>query len=86
MAFDSSKPAANSPILASELRNQFNGLQNNIQAKAAEDDCVSRFNQCAVKPTTVEGLGLVASPTYAPEQLQALADKLDELIAVSKGA
>jgi hypothetical protein len=85
MPFDPSKPANNSPISSSELRNQFNGLQTNIQAKAGEDDCVSRFNSRAPKPTAVDGLGLVADPSYDPAQLQQISDKVDELLAVLKG-
>jgi hypothetical protein len=85
MAFDPSKPAANSPVSSAELRNQFNGLQTNIQAKAFEDDCVGRFAQCAVKPTAVSGLGMVVSDPPTQAEVQALSDKCDELLAVLKG-
>jgi hypothetical protein len=85
MPFDPSKPAANSPVSSSELRSQFNGLQNNIQAKANEDDCVNRFALCAVKPSAVEGLGMVVSDPPTQAEMQALSNKVDEILAVIKG-
>jgi hypothetical protein len=85
MPFDPSFPPTNAPLISAQFRDQFNGLQNNIQAKAGEDDCVARFNARAPKPTAVDGLGMVANPSYDPAQLQQLADKVDELLAVLKG-
>ena len=85
MPYNPSLPADASLVDAGELRNQFSGLQTNIQTKANEDDCVGRLALCAVKPTVVDGLGLVANPSYDPAQLQQIADKLDELLAVLKG-
>ena len=84
MPFDSTLPVANAPVSSSELRNQFNGLQSNIQGRAYEDDCVNRFYMCAVNPAVVEGLGMVVGDPPSAGQVQAIADKLDELIAVLK--
>ena len=84
MPFDSTKPANNAPVSSSELRNQFNGLQTNTQAKANEDDCVGRLNMCAVNPTAVSGLGMVVSDPPTQSEVQALSDKLDEVLAVLK--
>ena len=84
MPFDPSKPANNAPASSSELRNQFNGLATNIQAKAQEDDCVNRLMMCAVNPTVVQGMGMVVSDPPSQAQVQEIADKLDELLAVLK--
>lgn len=83
MPFDPNLPAANTPLDSAQMRAQLTGLQTNIQAKAFEDDCVGRMALSAVNPTAVDGLGLVVSgPTVA--EVQAIADKLDELIAALK--
>ena len=42
------------------------------------------LNGTAKNPTGVAALGLTASLSYDPAQIQALADKLDELLAASK--
>jgi hypothetical protein len=71
MAYDPIKPLNNSPIVAAELRNQFAGLKDLIDARPARVD-------------GVDALGLNASPDYFPTQIQEIADKLDELIAALK--
>ena len=85
MPYNPTLPADAALVDAGELRNQFNGLQTNVQAKAFEDDCVGRQALCAVKPTLVDGLGMVVSDPPTQAEVQALADKLDELLAVLKG-
>jgi hypothetical protein len=67
MPYDPTLPANNSLIVAAELRNQYAGLKSLIDARAHRVD-------------DVNGLGLTASPTYDPAQLQAIADKLDEVL------
>jgi hypothetical protein len=67
MAYDPSKPANGAPILSAELRNQFAGLKALIDARAHRVDDVS-------------GLGMNASLTYDPAQIQSIGDKLDEVI------
>lgn len=84
MSFDPTLPLANSPVSSAELRSQFNGLQTNIQSKAFEDDCVGRLAMTAVNPTAVAGLGMVVSDPPTQAEVQALADKLDELMTVLK--
>ena len=84
MPFDPAVPALHAPISSSVMRDQFNGLQTNIQAKAFEDDCVNRLNMCAVNPTAVEGMGMVVSDPPTQEQVRAISNKLDELLAVLK--
>jgi len=77
MAFNPNLPAANSPILSAELRGQFNGLQENIQARAFEDDCVNRTLGCAVNPASV---GLLDGS----EDLSAVIAKVNELVTALK--
>ena len=84
MPYNPSLPADASLIVAGELRDQFGGLQTNIQAKAFEDDCVGRLMMSAVNPTAVSGLGMVVSDPPTQAEVQAIADKLDELLAVLK--
>ncbi len=84
MPFDPSLPATDAPVSSVELRNQFNGLQQNIQAKADEDDCAGRLALTAVNPGEVMELGMVASDPPTQLEVQTIADKLDELIAVLK--
>ena len=81
MPFDPSLPLANSPVSSAELRNQFTGLQTNIQARAYEDDCVGRLAMTARNPTVVEGMGMIVSDPPTRAEVQAVADKLDELLA-----
>ena len=84
MPFDPSKPAANSPVSSVELRNQFTGLQTNIQAKASEDDCVGRTMACARNPANVIGLQMLISDPPTQLELQTVADSLYELIQALK--
>jgi hypothetical protein len=63
---DPSLPADNSPLVSGELRGQFQAIQNNF------DDI--RRRHFAVTP-----LGLTVSNPPTQADVQALADKLDEL-------
>jgi hypothetical protein len=64
---DLSLPADNSPLDAGEMRGQFQAIQNNF------DDLRARM--IAVTP-----LGLTVSDPPTQADVQAIADKLDELI------
>ena len=63
---DPSLPADNSPLVSGELRGQFQAIQNNF------DDIRGRL--IALTP-----LGLTVSNPPTQADVQALADKLDEL-------
>ena len=73
MAYDPTKPVNGAPIVSAELRNQFAGLKSLIDARAHRVD-------------DVDGLGMTANPVFDAGQLQAVADKLDELIDALKRA
>ena len=84
MPFDPAFPPADAELISAEFREQFNGLQTNIQAKAYEEDCVGRLAMTAVNPTAVEGMGMVVSDPPTQAEVQAISNKLDELLAVLK--
>ena len=45
---------------------------------------MNRLMMCAVNPTVVQGMGMVVSDPPSQAQVQEIADKLDELLAVLK--
>ena len=67
MAYDPTKPANNTPVVSAELRSQFTGLKTLIDARAHRVD-------------DVNGLGMAVQTPFDAGQMQAIADKLDELI------
>ncbi len=68
MPFDCAIPRNNSPIVSAELREQLQSIQNNIDAvRATLQDA--------------EPLGLTVSDPPTQAQVQAIADKLEEVIA-----
>ena len=69
---DPSLPADHLPLVAGEMRGQFQAIQNNF------DDLRARL--IAVAP-----LGLTVSNPPTQADVQALADKLDEVITDSGG-
>ncbi len=73
MAYDSSKPANGAPIVSAELRSQFAGLKTLIDDRAHRVD-------------DVNGLGMTVQDPFDAAQLQAVADKLDELLDALKRA
>ena len=87
MPFDPALPAANSPIVSAELRNQLTGL------KALVDDCPTTNDMetyvhdyvqevAASSVAAVNGLpGFVVSDPPTQAEVQTVVDKLNELIA-----
>jgi hypothetical protein len=84
MAYDPDFPPPYTRIRSDELRGQFNALNQNIQAKANEDDCVGRVMASAMNPSGVALLGLSIGDPPLQSEVQALANKLDELITALK--
>ena len=93
MAYDPTKPANNSPIVAVELRNQFAGLNDSINNVAAEvanrptaDDVADMINgqsAGALGPLPPPNFTISNPPTQA--QVQAMADYLNQLyVALSR--
>ena len=67
MPFNPNVPADHSPLSSAEMRNQFQAIQNNV-------DAVREVL------TFVQPLGLTVSNPPTQAQVQAIANKLDELI------
>ncbi len=72
MPFDPSLPLDHSPIVAAELRTQLTALSDEIDALQTST---------ATNPSAVDLLSLTVSNPPTTAQVQAIADKLDELIA-----
>ena len=68
MSFDPTKPIEDSPLDPEEMRNQLNGLNDNIAAKATNCDAVDPLNIPFHDPPT-------------RDEIQAVNDKVSELIA-----
>ena len=77
MPFDPSLPVNNSLISSSELRNQFNGLNNLIDN--VQNQLSSEIDGTAVNPA-VNTLGQSISNPPTQAQVQAIQNKLNELI------
>ena len=71
MAYNPTLPVNNSPVVSAELRGQFAGLKTLIDARAHRVD-------------DVNGLGMTVQDPFDASQLQAVADKLDELLDALK--
>src|ERR1035438_164341 len=67
LLLDPSLPADNSPLVSGEMRGQFQAIQNN-------------FDDLRVRLIALTPLGLTVSNPPTQADVQALADKLDELI------
>jgi len=85
MAFDPTLPVDHSQIIAAELRDQFNGLKDSIdQCITTADMETEMFADTAGNVSTIAALNLTVSNPPTQAEMQALADKLDELIALLK--
>ncbi len=80
MPFDPAKPVNNSPVTATELRGQFNALNTDIGLRALLTDVANAISASSNNSNGVANLGLGASDPPAQGEVQAIADKLDELI------
>jgi hypothetical protein len=81
MAFDSNKPANNSPISSAELRAQLAALKELIDQRPTMDAVLQAIDQHAAKPCpTVQELELTIFNPPSQVQVQAIADKIDEML------
>jgi hypothetical protein len=81
MAFNANLPLANSPISSAELRDQFNGLKELVDqcvTNQAFDERILSDTACSIGGT--EHLNLTVSNPPTQAEVQALVDKLNELI------
>jgi hypothetical protein len=84
MPFDPSLPVNSSKVRASELRDQFNGLNDLISAKPSTAEVVNAVNQglqgSSNNSNGVGQMSISADGSCNASQLQQVMDKLDELI------
>ncbi len=85
MAFDPTKPANGAPIVSAELRAQFAGLQAAIEERVIYADLYDGINAGSAGPVLeVAALSLTVSAPPTQAEVQAIADKLDELLGKLK--
>ena len=83
MAYDPTKPANGSAISSSELRSQFAGLKTLIDEKAnAVEVAATIAADTSGSVSSASYLSLVVSGTPTQAEVQAIADKIDELITL----
>jgi hypothetical protein len=82
MAYDPTLPVNNSQVSSSELRNQFTGLKvlMDFNANAATNALNTAINGTAVNPESVTTLSQTISNPPTQAQVQAIQNKLNELI------
>jgi len=85
MPFDPTLPATNSPIASAELRNQFNGLKSLVDARPTMTDVNNAIvSGAAGNVSSVPDLSLTISNPPTQAQVQAIVDKLNDLMAALK--
>ncbi len=80
MPFDPTKPATNSPLASAEMRTQLTALNNDLQTRATVTDLVNAIAGTSSNSNAVGTLTQGADGAYNPDQMQAVLDKIDELI------
>ena len=86
MAYDPTKPANNSLLSSSEMRAQLAGLKSEIDTKVTADEVNNAIISGSAGPVAgqIEFLSLIVSNPPTQAQVQAIADKLDELMSLLK--
>ncbi len=84
MPFDPTKPASGSPVSSAEMRTQLTALRDDIQQRATQGDVANSVANAIAgtsnNTNAVGTLGQGADGSYNQSQMQAVLDKLDELI------
>ena len=86
MAFDPTKPANNSPVSSAELREQLTSLKTEIDDRVVLselDNIMIGFNAGRVPPEVLP-LGMTVSNPPTQAQVQAIANKIDEMLVFLK--
>ena len=88
MAYDPTKPANGAQVASAELRNQFAGLKDLIDQKVTTSDLVPTIQTNSAGPIAgvVDYLSLRVSDPPSADEVQAIADKIDELITALRRA
>ena len=80
MPFDPAKPANNAALNSADLRGQLTSLHSDIQGRVTPDDLAAAIGGTSSNSNGVGNLGLAISDPPQQGEVQAIADKLDELI------
>lgn len=80
MPYDPAKPANNSTIASAEMRAQLQALNADTQNRATAADLANAILGTSNNSNGVGTLGQAADGSYNQGQMQAVLDKLDELI------
>lgn len=80
MPFDPNKPANNAALNSAEMRGQLTALHSDIQSRATNASLEGSINGTSSNTNGVATLGLSISDPPTQGEVQAIADKLDELI------
>jgi hypothetical protein len=85
MPYDPTKPQENTPLDAAEMRAQFAGLKEEIDTKVPNADLDGIIVGLSSGPATAVGLlQLTVSNPPTQAEVQAVADKIDELMSYLK--
>ncbi len=81
MAYDPTLPVNNAPIVSAELRNQFAGLKELIDECATPGSVeIQITNETSGSIEPVANLSMAVSNPPTQAEVQAIADKIDEMI------
>ncbi len=80
MPFDPTKPATNSPNSSAEMRDQLTALNDDIQQRATVAQLGGEIGGTSSNSNGVATLGMAVSDPPTQGEVQAIADKVDELI------
>ena len=80
MPFDPSQPADNSPLSSAQMRSQLTALKADTQTRALQANVDAAIAGTSANSNGVGTLGLVISDPPTQAEVQAIMDKLDELI------
>jgi hypothetical protein len=80
MPFDPTKPANGAPLAAAEMRTQLTSLHTDLQTRATQAALAAEIGGTSANSNGVGTLGMSVSDPPTQAEVQAIADKLDELI------
>jgi hypothetical protein len=80
MPFNPVLPANNSPLDSAEMRGQLTALNTDVQTRATQAQLAAEISGTSANSDGVGTLGMVVSDPPTQGEVQAIADKLDELI------
>lgn len=78
--FDPTKPANDAPLNAGEMRTQLTALNDDLQQRATQAELAAALGSTSANSYAVGTLGMAVSDPPTQGEVQAIADKLDELI------